>query len=104
MAKALKDRAVSFGIDKKKIIVSSNGVDTSVFRAYDMYEMRKELNLPLDKKIIVSVGNLVERKGFHILIEALRILRDRYRNDAYLVIVGGPGEEGDYSEVLFRLT
>jgi len=103
VAKALKDRAVSFGIDKKKIIVSSNGVDTSVFRAYDMYEMRKELNLPLDKKIIVSVGNLVERKGFHILIEALRILRDRYRNDAYLVIVGGPGEEGDYSEVLFRL-
>ncbi len=103
VAKALKDAAVNFGIDADKIMVSSNGVDQSVFHPADMISMRKELNLPADKKIIVSVGHLVERKGFHILIKAIRNMIDSGLKDVYLIIIGGPGEEGDFSGELNRL-
>ncbi len=103
VAKALKDAAVDFGIDSDKIMVSSNGVDQSLFRPVDSLAMRKELNLPSDKNIIVSVGHLVERKGFHIILQALRIMLDAGCNKAYVVIIGGPGEEGDFSGELKRL-
>lgn len=103
VAKALKDQAVKLGSDPGKIFVTGNGVDIEVFKPYDKMEARKELNLPLKKNIIVSVGNLVERKGFHILLQALRKLLDKGEKELYLVIVGGPGEEGDYSGELKRL-
>lgn len=103
VAKALKDAAVGFGINDEKIIVSSNGVDLSIFKPADMHAMRKELGLPPDKKIVVSVGHLVERKGFHILLEALRILLDEGRTDVHVAIVGGPGEEGNFSGVLEQM-
>jgi glycosyltransferase involved in cell wall biosynthesis len=103
VAQALKDQAVRFGIDERKIVLSTNGVKTSIFRPHDMAQARHDLDLPQDKTIIVSVGNLVERKGFHILLQALRIVLDAGRTNAYLVIVGGPGEEGDYSTTLKSL-
>lgn len=103
VAKALKDQAVSLGADSDKILVTGNGVDTEVFKPYDKMKARNELKLPTDKRIIVSVGHLVERKGFHILLQALRRLLDNGVSDIYLVIVGGPGEEGDYSGKLHRL-
>jgi teichuronic acid biosynthesis glycosyltransferase TuaC len=103
VASALKSEALKLGAAREKIFVTGNGVDTEVFKPLDMYNSRQKLDLPKDKKIIVSVGNLVERKGFHILLQALRRLIDRGRTNLYLVIVGGPGEEGDYSEQLHNL-
>ena len=45
------------------------------------------------------MGHLVERKGFHHLVRALpRILETH--DDVHLAIVGGPGEEGDFSTAL----
>jgi colanic acid/amylovoran biosynthesis glycosyltransferase len=43
---------------------------------------------------ILAVGRLVEKKGFHILIEAVRLLREAGR-DVRCRIVGG-GEEADH--------
>jgi glycosyltransferase involved in cell wall biosynthesis len=103
VAKALKDQAVKFGADADKIFVTCNGVNTEVFRPLDKQIARKQLGLPADKRIIVSVGNLVERKGFQILLQALRRLIDKGYNDLFLVIVGGPGEEGNYLHELERL-
>lgn len=104
VAKALKEQAVSLGADADKILVTGNGVDAEIFKPYDKVRARSELKLPVDKRIIVSVGHLVERKGFHILLQALRRLLDLGVNDLFVVIVGGPGEEGDYSGKLRRLT
>ena len=50
---------------------------------------------------MVSVGALVERKGFHRVIECLPALRRRFPGLRYLV-VGGPGPEGNREDALRR--
>ena len=59
------------------------------------------LELPSDAPVLVSVGALVERKGFHRVMECLPILRSRHPGLRYL-IVGGASPEGDWSAVLRR--
>ncbi|MBM7037017.1 glycosyltransferase [Vibrio ulleungensis] len=51
-----------------------NGVDLELFRYADLQQqhvLREQLNLPLNQPIAVAVGWLVERKGQHLIVEAL---------------------------------
>jgi glycosyltransferase involved in cell wall biosynthesis len=61
------------------------------------------LGLHPGRRHLVSVGHLVERKGHHILIEDLALLRARRRPVPALAIVGAPSEEGDCSPALREL-
>ena len=80
------DTLADLGADRAKLYVFRNGVDLKKFRPEEQSVARKKLSLP-DKKILLSVGHLVERKGHHITIEALAILPQ----DVFLVIAGsGP--------------
>jgi len=98
---ALKHGAVKLGVDEEKIHVISNGVDVERFRPILASEARKKTGLPQDKKIILSVGHLVERKGFQFIIDALSLMKTE---DAMLVVCGGAGQEGDFLEELKRKT
>lgn len=90
------------GGDQRKIEVIPNGVDCEKFHPVDTQEARRSLNLPLDRPIIVSAGYRLERKGFHILIEAIPRIRERFP-DVLVVIVGGPARWGqDYSGEIQR--
>lgn len=100
VAAALRQAAVALGCDPNKTAVVSNGVDPELFFPADRAHARRTLRLPPDRKIILSVGHLVERKGFHLVTEALRRLRSEGMQDTYYVIVGGPGAEGNVSEAL----
>ena len=64
-------------------------------------EARRTLNLPEGASVLVTVGALVERKGFHRVIELLPALRQRFPGLVYLV-VGGPSPEGDMGAQLQR--
>lgn len=67
--------------------VIPNGFSAELFYPRDQDVCRKELGLPLDKKIILTVGNLVEVKGQKYLIEAIgRLAKDR--TNILCVIVG----------------
>ncbi len=44
------------------------------------------LGIPSNSKIILSVGNLAFRKGYHILLDAAEILKDR--QDLHFIVVG----------------
>jgi teichuronic acid biosynthesis glycosyltransferase TuaC len=101
VSESLKRHAVSLGADEAKIRVVGNGVDTRIFHPVDKGEARRNLGIPPEAKVLISVGGLVERKGFHRVIEILPALRKKYPGLIYL-IVGGPGPEGDWSERLRR--
>jgi teichuronic acid biosynthesis glycosyltransferase TuaC len=92
----LKDTAMELGMPEARISVIGNGVDATVFHPGDKAAARKKLNLPADRKIFLAVGQLIERKGFHLLIEALAMLE---RGDAILVLVG----KGEYHDTLKSL-
>lgn len=94
VSNSLKNTAVSLGIKPSKIEVISNGVDSKKFFPMPKAEVRQELGLPIGKKIVISVGGLVKRKGFHRVIAVLPEVIKRHDNLLY-VIVGGPTVEGD---------
>ncbi len=83
-------------IPEEKIVVIPNGVDASEFYFHkDKEELRKilseELKISLqDKKILLSVGRLVERKGFHWFTDKVfpEILKKR-KNFLYLIVGEG---------------
>jgi len=83
---ALKDSMIEMGAEEEKIHVYRNGVDLDLFRLLDKQQCREKYQL--NKKILVSVGHLIERKGHHLIIEAMQLLPD-YQ----LLIVGGGEDE-----------
>jgi glycosyltransferase involved in cell wall biosynthesis len=96
---ALRDMAVDLGADSRRATVIGNGVDLAKFAPVPQASARSELNLPVEAKVLVSVGSTVERKGFHRVIECLPTLLARHP-DLHYVIVGGAGPEGDMSAQL----
>jgi glycosyltransferase involved in cell wall biosynthesis len=99
---ALRQVAIDLGARPEKIEVIGNGIDLSKFQPIDRAQARASLGLPTGATILVSVGTLVERKGFHRVIELLPALRKRHPALQYL-IVGGPGPEGDNSDRLKKM-
>ena len=95
-----KQYLLSRGIDAKKILIDP--LDTIVsdgkyIRNAKNDYLRKKFNIPIDKKIILSIGSLLPEKGFSELINTIFKLK---RNDLVLVICG----EGKEKENLINLT
>lgn len=77
---------------KTPVTVRPNGFDSDIMYPMDKLECRKKLNLPLDKKIILSVGGLGKVKGHEYLIKAMKII-SKAHDDVICIIVGsGPLE------------
>jgi glycosyltransferase involved in cell wall biosynthesis len=103
VSESLKRHAASLGLAADKILVVGNGVDTARFQRMNRSAARERLGLAGDGPVLVSVGALVERKGFHRVLECLPALCRRFPGLRYL-IVGGAGPEGDCSPRLRALT
>lgn len=99
VSSSLKQHAVALGIDAEKISVVGNGVDTGKFFPVDRGEACERWGLPKNGRFLITVGALVERKGFHRVIELMPALRERYPDLHYLV-VGGASPEGDWTDKL----
>lgn len=98
---SLRTWALAHGADPGRVTVAGNGVDTDRFRPLDRADARERLGLPLDAPVLVTVGGLTERKGFHRVIECLPALRRKWPGLRYL-IVGGASAEGDWRQQLER--
>lgn len=98
----LKKAVKRIGIPEEKIVVISNGVDIKKFSPMQKERARRELGLPMEEKIIISVGWLIERKGFHRVISILPKIK-KVIPDIMYVIVGGASVEGNFEQVLRRM-
>lgn len=94
VADSLKRHVVALGVDPGKIRVVGNGVDTDKFHPIDPADARKRLALPDNAKALISVGGLVDRKGYHRVIEVMPLLLNEFPDLIYL-IVGGACAEGN---------
>lgn len=79
--------------DKNKISIVYNGIDTKRLRPTKSKKMfTKQIGL-INKKIILSVGDLVKRKGFDTVIKALPSLIKLFPSLTYVIIGRGPEKQ-----------
>jgi glycosyltransferase involved in cell wall biosynthesis len=81
------DTLSSLGVPSNRLHIIPNGYDDKLFYPVPSYEARKQLGLPLDEKILLSIGNLVDIKGHIYLINAMKTV-SKVRKDILLIIVG----------------
>jgi glycosyltransferase involved in cell wall biosynthesis len=64
-----------------------NGIDSNIFNTRDKAHSRDLLNIPLDKKVILFVADLIDanRKGFNLLIKAIEKLD---QSNVQLFVIG----------------
>ena len=84
VCQALKEQLIELGVPASKITALRNGVDLEQFKPLDRDSLRKKWQLA--GFVVASVGLLIERKGHHLVIDALANIPD-----ATLLIAGaGP--------------
>ena len=82
---ALMNRIKKFR--KKTIYVIENGIERDLFKPIKRKIAREKLHLPKKAKIIVHIGLLARIKGYDIMIDSFKKVRERYP-DTYLLISG----------------
>ena len=82
---ALRDRLIELGAESAKVRTLRNGVDLELFRPLPE-RTRSRGKLGIDGPMLLSVGHLIERKGHHLVIEALVQLPDMS------LVIAGRGE------------
>jgi len=85
-------------IKKNKIFVVPDGVNVDEFNRHgDITHLKKKLNLPLDKKIVVYLGLLNKYQGLDCLLEAINYVLKKDKN-VHFLIMGYPNVE-KYKEI-----
>lgn len=100
---SLKQLAVDAGINPDKVMVVGNGVDTARFSPISKLEARAQLGIPANARVLITVGALCERKGFHRVLAVLPEIRQELQ-DCHYLIVGGATAEGDWEAWLKQQT
>jgi len=96
VCQALKDEMIEMGVPASKITVLRNGVDLQTFHRQDRDVLRSKLSV--SGFVLASVGLLIERKGHHLVIEAIKDVPD-----ATLLIVGSGPERQQLENLSVRL-
>jgi teichuronic acid biosynthesis glycosyltransferase TuaC len=77
VSERLRQFAISLGVDPSRAVTIPNGVDTRTFFARPRPECRQMHAIAESARVILSVGVLMELKGHHRIVRALKILKDR---------------------------
>ncbi len=89
VAGALKQYLIEMGVAGDRVSVLRNGVDLEFFHPADRRQaLRAELGFG-SCPTLLSVGHLIERKGHHLVIEAMRAM------PAMELVIAGDGPEAD---------
>lgn len=88
----MKDKVLEYNINNEKIKLVGIPVDREKFRRYSKERIKrlKEKYNVSNRKIILSVARLVERKDFFTVFKAVELLIKKYPELLYIIIGGGP--------------
>ena len=90
VSKTLGARAVQLGVSEDRIDVVYNGVDRTRFSPVDRRVARAELSLPLDRRLVVYVGTLVDYKGVVDLLAAIPRVASEVADTTVVFVGDGP--------------
>jgi len=86
----LVDRMLALGFPAERSRVIPYGVDVNAFSPAPERRViwRTKLGIPVDAPLLLGVGRMATKKGFHILLEALPVLLTAHP-EAHVVLAGG---------------
>lgn len=87
----------SVGVDSERLVVIPNGIPENSNPASTNHDLRKELGLPTDAKLVGFVGRLASQKCLPDLLWAFQLLHQVVDN-TYLVVVGNGPERNQLAE------
>lgn len=90
---SLRRLAVSLGAPEAKTIAIGNAVDSHRFQPEDHEEARLRLGISATDKVMISVGWLIERKGYHRVIDVMPDLVKHHPTLRYLIVGGATGAD-----------
>lgn len=100
VSKSLENEAHALNLTKKKMEIIPSGYHVGRFKILDKQKCREKTKLPKNKKIIIFVGWLIQRKGVEYLVRAMsRIVKKD--EDVYCCILG-KGDQEDHLKNLVR--
>jgi glycosyltransferase involved in cell wall biosynthesis len=85
----IKDR---MKVPEKKIVSVIDGIFPDFFPFNGNGDLKKQFNIPEQKKIVIYTGSLMQSKGIEHLFAAIPIIAKKYAN-VYFLIVGYPVEQ-----------
>src|SRR5439155_3789219 len=101
VSERLRQFALSLGVSPNAAVTIPNGVDATMFFPRDRTACRERFGIPAGQKIILSAGVLMELKGHHRIVRALRRILDQGQ-DANLWIAGGPARAKNFEADIRR--
>lgn len=88
----VRKRLIEFGVDREKIHVLYPAVDLNFFRPHGVPREFLERNGLIGRKILLTVGRLIERKGHDRVIQALPKVIQRVPDLLYCIVGIGSNE------------
>jgi teichuronic acid biosynthesis glycosyltransferase TuaC len=98
VCEALRTRLIELGANGTEIRTLRNGVDLVRFRPCERDDARRRYGVDGTAPVLLSIGHLIERKGHHLVIEALARLPS-----ARLLIAGDGPERPALERLATRL-
>jgi len=89
VSKSNYSKLIQLEISKDKISIIPNGYDLNLFKPASTHVSRDKVGLPVDKKIVLSVGNLETVKGHEYLIKAMKKVIQKEKDILCLIVGSG---------------
>ncbi len=89
---AAKDLREQWAVPEERVRALMDGVDTEEFRTFEREVVKRELDLPAGIPVAVFLGVLNRYQGIDILLEVIKIIRDRGL-PLHFLIMGFPHDQ-----------
>jgi phosphatidylinositol alpha-1,6-mannosyltransferase len=92
VSRNVKDRLTDIA-DRKKLFVVNNGMDTEYLRpSMSTSDFRRSLGIG-KKQVLLTISNLVSKKGIDVIIRAFANISKKNRNLVYIIVGEGPEKQ-----------
>lgn len=88
----ISEEMIAYGVNQDQINLIPNSVDTKQFYSVDNLkksELRRQLSLPLEDKIVIFTGRLLDIKGLPLLVRVWKKLQSIHQHSKLLIVGGG---------------
>lgn len=98
VSRYIRDDWAAAGIPPERMHIVHHGVDVRAFRARavrEPEEVRRDLGVPVDRRLALMVANVRWWKGQHVVLEALAHLDPGVRDRLFVAFAGSAGDHDD---------